>query len=84
MTTRCVVRAARAGFPKMSKANFWGCAIPKERSKVEIFLDFASQRQDQVCTTLFFLLNPPVEFLVCKSRFQSSINGRFSPPSHNQ
>ena len=33
MTTQCVVRAARAGFPKMSKASFWGCAIPRSVAK---------------------------------------------------
>ena len=83
MTVRWTVRAAR-GVPENEQSEFLGLRHTEERSKVEIFLDFASQRQDQVCTTLFFLLNPPVECLVCKSRFQSSINGRFSPPSHNQ
>ena len=46
MTTQCVVRAARAGFPKMSKASFWGCAIPRSRSKAEI-KNSALRRSDE-------------------------------------
>ena len=46
MTVRWTVRAARAGFPKMSKASFWGCAIPKSRSKAEI-KNSALRRSDE-------------------------------------
>ena len=36
MTTQCVVRAARMGFPKMNKVSFRGSHYTEERSKTEI------------------------------------------------